>query len=114
LAPGDTTWFFEHFVLHTQQRGYEVVDDRYERVFNSYYYTVGAMHPRDGRGLLSRPTVTQIHDYRSRIDEAVHGLIEARPDDTELAALVELGLPTLARKRASLRSTTSVRGIASG
>jgi ergothioneine biosynthesis protein EgtB len=89
---GHTTWFFEHFVLRTHQRGYEVVDDRYERVFNSYYYTVGAMQPRAGRGLLSRPTVALIHDYRSRIDEAIRGLIESRPDDTDLAALIELGL----------------------
>jgi ergothioneine biosynthesis protein EgtB len=89
---GHTTWFFERFVLATQLRGYEAVDDRYERIFNSYYHTIGAMHPRGARGLLSRPTVAQIHDYRSRIDEALLELLELRPDDAELADLVELGL----------------------
>jgi ergothioneine biosynthesis protein EgtB len=89
---GHTTWFFEHFVLGTQQPGYEVVDDRYEHLFNSYYYTVGAMHPRGERGLLSRPTVAQIHDYRSCIDDAIRELLESRPNDADLAAVVELGL----------------------
>ena len=74
-----TTWFFERFVLGTQQPGYEVVDDRYEHLFNSYYYTVGAMHPRGERGLLSRPTVAQIHDYRSRIDDAIAGVARVAP-----------------------------------
>jgi ergothioneine biosynthesis protein EgtB len=89
---GHTTWFFERFVLATQLRGYEALDDRYERVFNSYYHTIGAMHPRAARGILSRPTVAQIHDYRSRIDDALLDLLELRPDDAELADLVELGL----------------------
>ncbi len=89
---GHTTWFFERFLLATQHPRYTPVDERYERLFNSYYYTVGEMHPRAERGALSRPTVTQIHDYRSRIDEAVVELLESRIDDPQLAALVELGL----------------------
>ena len=67
---GHTTWFFERFVLGARLPDYSAVDDRYDRVFNSYYYTVGPMHPRADRGTLSRPTVAQIHDYRSRIDDA--------------------------------------------
>jgi ergothioneine biosynthesis protein EgtB len=89
---GHTTWFFEHFVLVAHAQRYRPVDDRYERLFNSYYYTVGQMHPRAQRGVLSRPTVAQIHDYRSRIDDAVLELLESRPDDEVLAAVVELGL----------------------
>jgi ergothioneine biosynthesis protein EgtB len=87
-----TTWFFERFVLRARQRGYRAVDDRYERLFNSYYQTVGPMHPRRDRGMLSRPTVAQIHDYRSRIDDALLRLLESHADDAELADLVELGL----------------------
>jgi ergothioneine biosynthesis protein EgtB len=41
---------------------------------------------------LSRPTVEQIHDYRSRIDERLSDLLASRPEDLELAAVVELGL----------------------
>jgi ergothioneine biosynthesis protein EgtB len=89
---GHTTWFFERFVLAVKQRGYEPVDACYDRIFNSYYQTIGPMHPRAQRGLLSRPTVAQIHDYRSRIDDAMLALIESRADDAGLGDLVELGL----------------------
>ena len=89
---GHTTWFFERFVLRTKRRGYEPVDDRYEHIFNSYYQTVGPMHPRADRGLLSRPTVAQIHDYRSRIDDAMLDLLASHADEAELLGLVELGL----------------------
>src|SRR5262245_27774143 len=87
-----TTWFFERFVLRTRLRGYRAMDDRFERLFNSYYQTVGPMHPRPDRGILSRPTVAQIHDYRSRIDDAVLALLEFQSDDPELWSLIELGL----------------------
>ena len=89
---GHTTWFFERFVLRARDAGYEPVDERYERLFNSYYQTIGPMHPRAHRGTLSRPTVAQIHDYRSCIDQALLRLLEARCDDAELSDLVELGL----------------------
>jgi ergothioneine biosynthesis protein EgtB len=89
---GHTTWFFERFVLRPLQPGYVPVDERYDRLFNSYYQTVGPMHPRPERGALSRPTVKQIHDYRSRIDDAMLHLLESRSDDAELADLVTLGV----------------------
>ncbi|HSC15904.1 MAG TPA: DinB family protein, partial [Gammaproteobacteria bacterium] len=47
---GHTTWFFERFVLQAKVAGYQPVDERYERLFNSYYETVGPMHPRSERG----------------------------------------------------------------
>jgi len=87
-----TTWFFERFVLSEWQRGYKVVDEHYDRLFNSYYNSLGSIHPRAARGLLSRPTVAQVHDYRSRVDEAMLRLLQSRPDDPELAERMELGL----------------------
>ena len=89
---GHTTWFFERFVLAAHGARYSPVDERYDRLFNSYYYTLGEMHPRAERGVLSRPTVAQIQDYRSRIDDAVAELLDSRSDDPELAAVLELGL----------------------
>ena len=89
---GHTTWFFERFVLRSQQTDYEPLDERYDRLFNSYYDTIGPQHPRAARGTLSRPTVAQIQDYRSRIDDALLDLIDSRADDVGLARLVELGL----------------------
>jgi len=86
------TWFFERFCLLEHAEGYEPVDERYHYLFNSYYYTVGEMYRRPARGLLSRPTVAEIRDYRARVDETMCSLIVRRADDPAFAFLVELGL----------------------
>jgi len=86
------TWFFERFVLAPHQPGYRVFDDRWHYLFNSYYYTVGQMHARPERGLLSRPTVAEILDFRAHVDAAMERLLEASGDDPDLAFRVTLGL----------------------
>jgi ergothioneine biosynthesis protein EgtB len=81
-----TSWFFSNFVL----------DQRYQPgwdfLFNSYYQTVGPMHARLQRGLLSRPTVTQVADYRRWVDERVLALLERDAASPAQLALIELGL----------------------
>jgi ergothioneine biosynthesis protein EgtB len=89
---GHTTWFFERFCLRDHAPGYASVDDRYDYLFNSYYYTVGEMHARPDRGLLSRPTVAQVLEYRARVDDSIERQLRARGDDSRIASLVELGL----------------------
>ena len=64
-----TTWFFEEFVLQHAVPGYKFHDAQFRFLFNSYYNSVGPMHSRPQRGLLSRPTVEQVMEYRERIDE---------------------------------------------
>src|SRR3954447_19640301 len=64
-----TTWFFETFVLGPYAPGYEPVDPAYDYLFNSYYEQVGPRYPRPHRGLVSRPTVCEVGDYRSAVDE---------------------------------------------
>jgi ergothioneine biosynthesis protein EgtB len=86
------TWFFERFCLVEHVPGYEPVDPHYDHLFNSYYYTVGEMHARPRRGLLSRPTVGEIQTYRARVDDAMQRLLEQRAEDQALRDLVELGL----------------------
>ena len=86
------TWFFEHFVLQPKLPGYRPFDARWHYLFNSYYYSVGSMHPRDRRGLLSRPTVAQILDWRAHVDAAMQPLLERARDDADLAFLITLGL----------------------
>jgi len=86
-----TTWFFEQFILVPRAAGYRVFHARYEYLFNSYYYTKGQMHARGERGLLSRPKVREILDYRAYVDAAMRNLIDTDTSD-ELGFLVELGL----------------------
>jgi dimethylhistidine N-methyltransferase len=85
-----TTWFFETFILK-RQPSYREFHPAFSFLFNSYYEAVGARHPRPQRGLLSRPTVEEISDYRRHVDEAMCALLAGAIDD-ETADLIELGL----------------------
>lgn len=81
-----TTWFFETFVCKPFIREYRPYHEQYEYLFNSYYNAVGAQYPRPERGLLSRPTVAEVYQYRSHVDHAALDHIEnASPE--ELATL---------------------------
>jgi len=86
------TWFFEHFCLGERSPGYELFDDRFHFLFNSYYQTVGKMQSRPERGLLSRPTLEEIHAYRHYVDNAVVSMLQAHENDEKVASLVTLGL----------------------
>jgi ergothioneine biosynthesis protein EgtB len=84
---GHTTWFFEQFVLPSP-----VSPDAWGFLFNSYYDSVGARHPRPQRGLLSRPALAEVLAWRQRLDGALLSLLEQlEPGDPRLE-LVELGL----------------------
>src|SRR6516162_8997173 len=85
------TWFFETFILSEYQDGYTPYDDAYAYIFNSYYETVGARHPRAERGLLSRPGVAKIAQYRAAVDLAMQPVLED-PTQPGLADLITLGL----------------------
>jgi ergothioneine biosynthesis protein EgtB len=74
---GHTTWFFERFLLGSFSSGYRPVNDLYEYLFNSYYESVGDRWLRPRRGVLSRPTVKEVHDYRSTINGRMHELMDS-------------------------------------
>lgn len=88
------TWFFETFVLRRFVDGYQPLDERYHYLFNSYYNSVGEQWPRPKRGMLSRPTVQEVHAYRAHVDAHMEDLLgrpAARlPDGIE--TVVTLGL----------------------
>jgi ergothioneine biosynthesis protein EgtB len=87
-----TTWFFEEFVLQHAVPGYKFHDDRYRYLFNSYYNTVGPMHSRPHRGLLSRPTVEQVLAYRAHVDERLNVLLQRDDLAPEILDVITLGL----------------------
>jgi ergothioneine biosynthesis protein EgtB len=86
------TWFFEEFVLAHVEPDYRRYDARYDFLFNSYYYTVGQMHARPRRGLLTRPSLDEVLQFRAHVDGMVLDLLERQPDNTDLASRIELGL----------------------
>ena len=87
-----TTWFFEHFLLAHFDPAYRRLHDEWDYLFNSYYQTVGPMHARPQRGLLTRPTLHEVVEYRALVDGAMHELLQRRGGDRELQSRVELGL----------------------
>ena len=87
-----TTWFWEEFVLQHATDRYEFHDEKFRYLFNSYYNTVGPMHSRPSRGLLSRPTVPEVLAYRSHVDERMNALLGSGRISAALARVVTLGL----------------------
>lgn len=85
-----TTWFFEQFLLG-RDPAWRPRHPEWHYLFNSYYQTVGPMHARPRRGLLSRPSLEQVLDYRRRVEDAVAERIEAGLEPAA-KAVVELGL----------------------
>ena len=87
-----TTWFFETFVVAPVDAQYRSPDRAYRVLFNSYYRAVGERHPRPERGLLSRPSLAEVLDYRAHVDAAMLRLLPRAAGDARLRDLIELGL----------------------
>ena len=85
-----TSWFFETFVLKAFDSSYQVFDPTFEYLFNSYYDRVGRRQPRAHRGLISRPSLERVLEYRNYVDASIGELL---PTLTDLqATVVEVGL----------------------
>src|SRR5690606_8601674 len=59
-----TSWFFEQFLLEDHLPGYWPFRRAFGFLFNSYYQSGGPMHRRAERGLLTRPTIAEVMQYR--------------------------------------------------
>ena len=71
-----TSWFFETFLLQPNIPNYRSAHPQYNYLFNSYYNAVGPFHCRPKRGLLSRPTVTEVYEYRKYVDALMLDLLD--------------------------------------
>lgn len=88
---GHSTWFFEEFILKPYAKNYTVFNADFSFVFNSYYESVGKRVVRANRGNLSRPSVNEIYDYRSHVNQAVKILLENN-QNPKVTSLVEIGI----------------------
>jgi hypothetical protein len=73
-----TSWFFEQFLLKPLLPQYAPFQAGFEFLFNSYYQAVGPMHQRPERGLLTRPTVKEVFEYRQHVDESMLKLLDLK------------------------------------
>lgn len=86
-----TTWFFETFVLNGLS-GYRPFNPAFERLFNSYYNTIGEQFPRAQRCLLSRPSQAEVLDYRAHVDAHITESLQAGSLSTAKRTVLEIGL----------------------
>jgi ergothioneine biosynthesis protein EgtB len=86
-----TTWFFETFILERFEPGFKPFHQAFRVLFNSYYNGVGEKHPRPQRGLLTRPSRSDVLEYRHNVDKRMLALLERGIPD-EVSVLVGLGL----------------------
>lgn len=89
---GHTSWFFETFVLAPTLPEYRPFHPQFSFLFNSYYNAVGERWARPQRGLLSRPTVQEVFDYRTYVDEHMLTLLERLDGVSIDPAVIVLGL----------------------
>ena len=89
-----TTWFFENFILKRLNRSYAPYKDEYSFLFNSYYKESGVFLRKEKRGILSRPSIHDIMEYRhaitKRVVETLHRLKEKEFED--IFETFELGI----------------------
>src|SRR4029450_5831839 len=78
-----TTWFFETFVLRPHAPGYRPFDRAYEYLFNSYAEAVPPRHPRPHRGMLTRPSLSEVMAYRRHVSEATTALLDGANRDID-------------------------------
>ena len=83
-----TTWFWETFLLRDQVPGYTLWREEWPYLFNSYYEAEGERHARAARGILSRPSLDEIADWRTHVTERMARLLDRK----DLAPLIALGI----------------------
>jgi ergothioneine biosynthesis protein EgtB len=87
-----TSWFFETFILERSLPDYVPFNPQFRILFNSYYQSVGEQYSRPARGLLSRPTLNEVLEYRRHVDRCMISVLEDKDSRATTAAVIELGL----------------------
>lgn len=85
-----TTWFFEAFILRAIGLKSSNAEP-YQFLFNSYYDSIGERQPQHKRGLISRPSLQEIMDYRHEVEAHVLKAIADGLDES-LLKLIKLGI----------------------
>jgi ergothioneine biosynthesis protein EgtB len=85
------TWFYEVMVLKAFEKNFQFWNSQFAILFNSYYNGVGDKHPRHQRGLLTRPTLAEVLEWRINVENRVCALLNDNPS-SELQWLIRLGV----------------------
>lgn len=85
------TWFYEVMVLKSFEKNFQYWNPQFAILFNSYYNGVGDKHPRKQRGLLSRPSLKEVLDWRADIENRIEVLLN-EDQSPELQRLLQIGI----------------------
>jgi ergothioneine biosynthesis protein EgtB len=89
-----SSWFFETFLLLRNKRGYEPFKPEFQFLFNSYYRHSGRFLPKEKRGILSRPSLSEILQYRRMVTNDVYNYVGSvsEEDYLKIGKILELGI----------------------
>ena len=90
-----TTWFFETFILSQFEPNFKAHHPLYKMLFNSYYNQIGEQFSRPMRGLITRPSRSEVLLYRAEINQKINHLLingDVNGDIQQCADLIELGI----------------------
>lgn len=85
-----TSWFFEELLLKKYDSSYQEFNPEFNFLFNSYYNTIGRRIPRHHRGIITRPSVAEVYQYRHHITTHVLKMLSSPPADTDIEAVIEI------------------------
>ena len=85
---GHTSWYFETFVLGREGAGQAPIRPDYREIFG---VSDAGVEIRHDRGVLSRPTVAEVYEYRRQVDDAMSELLADELPE-EVRERVVLGL----------------------
>ncbi len=86
-----STWFFEQFILTEFIASYTVFDEDFAFLFNSYYNNVGKRVLRPNRGLMTRPAVQKVYEYRAFVNEKMTAFLSKELPQSTID-IIEIGL----------------------
>ncbi len=87
-----TSWFFDTFVLKTLAPERAPFDPAFEHLFNSYYNSVGAQFTRAHRGLVTRPGLARVEEYRAWVDDQMGEALRSGRIQGAMTDVVRLGI----------------------
>ncbi|WP_027124819.1 ergothioneine biosynthesis protein EgtB [Gelidibacter mesophilus] len=82
------SWFFEEMILKNYVPKHKVFNKDFGFLFNSYYNSIGERIERDNRGLLTRPKIEAVYDFRTYVDKAMIKLLESTTDENVISLTI--------------------------
>ncbi|MEO7320292.1 MAG: ergothioneine biosynthesis protein EgtB [Nitrosospira sp.] len=88
---GHTAWFFENFILQHYEKPFKPFHEVFSHMFSSYN-AEGQTEPDSKRGLFTRPSLGEIHQYCHNVDERINRVLGQADRDEMLRTLTILGM----------------------